>query len=66
MLEWRSDQNVYDKATNNRNTSENCLCEDKAESKSKTQEELSPGYATNENNAGKKVFFLKVVCLKKY
>ena len=41
MLEWRSNQEVYDAGNNNRNTSENYLCEDRPEAESKTQEELS-------------------------
>ena len=64
MLEWRSNQEVYDDSANNRNTLANYLCEDKPEAESKTQEELSriiePMRTTPVES-----FFL-VVCLKKY
>jgi hypothetical protein len=54
---WQSD--------NNRNTSANYLCEDRAEPESKAQGGVEPSHTTIENNAGKKGFFL-VVCSKKY
>ena len=41
MLERWSNQEVYGTGNNNRNTSENYLCEDKPEAESKAQEELS-------------------------
>jgi hypothetical protein len=64
MLEWRSDQEVYGKATTTENTSENHLCDDKPEAESKTQEELSQAMQPGRTTPGRK-FFL-VVCLKKY
>jgi RNA-directed DNA polymerase len=42
---------------NNRNTSENYLREDKPEAESKSQGGVEPDHTTNENNAGKEVFF---------
>ena len=41
MLEWRREQAVYGGGNNNRNTSENCLYDDKPEAENKVQEELS-------------------------
>jgi hypothetical protein len=63
MLEWRSNQEVYDAGNNNRNTSENYLCEDRPEAESKTQEELSRVTQPMRTTPGRS-FFL-VVCLKK-
>ena len=42
---------------NNRNTSENYLCEDKPEAKSKTQEELSQATQPMRTTPGVKFFF---------
>ncbi len=57
MLEWRSDQEVYEAGDNNRNTLANYLYEDKPEAESKTQEELSPITQPTKTTPGRKFFF---------
>jgi hypothetical protein len=52
MLEWRSKQDVYGKSVNNGTPSENCLCEDKPEAESRTQEELSQAMQPMETTPG--------------
>ena len=50
MLEWRNEQDAYERGEDNGNTSENCLWEEKPEAESNTGG-IEPHHATNGKDA---------------